>query len=232
MEPKKNLKYDVHRHRGIIMNVSLALSIGIVISAFQWPIPKKTAPPPKPMDSSIDDPYTVPVTEITNTKHTPKPKQVPLAKPVPVTTIVEVNSGLQQAAQDLTGLDQGDTIFSYQIGTIEVPAEEPTGPIGFDFVETKPSPIGGMEGFRKLLSKNLKYPKRAINNETQGRVFVSFTISKTGEVSDIKIHKGIGDGCDEEAMRVISLSRWTPGKQRGNPVAVRMIQPIVFSLGN
>lgn len=231
MEPKKNLKYDVHRHRGIIMNISLALSISIVICAFQWSVPKKTALPPIAMSSTIDDRYIVPVTEFTNTKAAEKPKTVPLTKPVPVLAITEVNSDLEQVAQDLTGLDQGDTI-SYQLGPIDVPVEVPSTPIPFELVETKPAPVGGLEGFRKLLSKNLKYPRQAIQRETQGKVFVSFTISKTGEVSDIKIHKGIGDGCDEEAMRVISLSKWTPGKQRGNPVAVKMIQPIIFSLGN
>jgi protein TonB len=66
----------------------------------------------------------------------------------------------------------------------------------------------------------------------EGKVFVQFVIDKDGSPSDITVLKGIGSGCDEEAVRVIkNMPKWTPGKQRGRPVKVRMSLPIVFKLG-
>lgn len=229
MEPKKNPKYDVHRKRGVIFNISLIVSLALVISAFQWAVPNDKPIPPLPKPITDTELYVVPVTAHEHKKEAAvKPKRIAAIKPVPSTVITEVDDKLKQVATTVETFDQMDT--STYVETVEVPVEN-VGIIDFRVVEKKPEPEGGAEGFQKLLRKNLKYPKRAIHNDTEGSVYVSFTISTTGVVSDLKILKGIGDGCDEEAMRVIALSKWTPGKQRGNPVAVRMIQPITFSLG-
>ena len=65
----------------------------------------------------------------------------------------------------------------------------------------------------------------------EGRVFVEFVVEKDGSLTDVKIAKGIGGGCDEEAVRVISSApRWNAGKQRGRPVRVRMVMPIMFKI--
>jgi protein TonB len=67
---------------------------------------------------------------------------------------------------------------------------------------------------------------------TEGKVFVQFVINKDGSISDVVAIKGIGAGCDEEAVRIIQSSpQWTPGKQRGKPVKQRMVLPITFKLG-
>jgi protein TonB len=66
----------------------------------------------------------------------------------------------------------------------------------------------------------------------EGKVYVQFVVDKDGTLTDIKALKGIGAGCDEEAVRVIGGSpKWKPGKQRGRPVKVRMVLPIIFKLG-
>jgi len=93
-----------------------------------------------------------------------------------------------------------------------------------------PEPVGGYEGFYKTLSKNIKYPKRASIDEITGKVFVSFVVNEKSELSDLKVVKGIGSGCDEEAIRVIGLTKWKAGKQRGKPVKVRMMQTINFRI--
>jgi protein TonB len=81
------------------------------------------------------------------------------------------------------------------------------------------------------VSENLKYPVKASRMDIQGRVFVQFVVEKDGSLTDIQVVKGIGAGCDEEAVRVIkNAPRWEPGKQRGRPVRVKMILPIVFKL--
>jgi protein TonB len=93
-----------------------------------------------------------------------------------------------------------------------------------------PKPEGGLEAFYKFVGKNLKYPKRAQYTHTQGKVYVEFIVDKNGIVSDLKVVKGIGSGCDEEAMRVLALTKWQPGRQRGKPVKVRMTMPLNFVL--
>ena len=83
------------------------------------------------------------------------------------------------------------------------------------------------------MAENLRYPPRAARMGIEGRVFVEFIVEKNGSLTDINVVKAIGGGCDEEAIRVISTApRWNPGKQRGNPVRVRMILPIMFRLVN
>lgn len=84
----------------------------------------------------------------------------------------------------------------------------------------------------KFLSKEVKYPTLAINEEVMGRVIVEFIIEKDGSVSHVKTLKGIGAGCDEEAERVIRLTSglWTPGKNNGEAVRLKVVQTIFFKL--
>ena len=87
----------------------------------------------------------------------------------------------------------------------------------------------GIKAFYKYLSKNLKYPETAQKLRIQGRVFVQFIVEKDGTISDAKVVKGIGGGCDEEALRVIKeMPKWIPGKHNGEAVRQKMIQNIFF----
>jgi protein TonB len=98
-------------------------------------------------------------------------------------------------------------------------------------VEVMPEFIGGMDGWAKFLGKNLRYPAQARDENIQGRVTISFVVEKNGELSNIKVLKGIGFGCDEEAIRVIKKSPfWKPGFQNGRAVRVSYVMPIVFRL--
>lgn len=99
------------------------------------------------------------------------------------------------------------------------------------FAEVMPEFVGGEEGLYSYLSANIKYPEIAKRAGVEGRVIIQFIVSKTGAITDITVAKGIGAGCDEEAMRVIkSMPNWKPGKQNGLPVSVRMTVPISFKL--
>lgn len=102
----------------------------------------------------------------------------------------------------------------------------------FDVVEESPDFPGGMEAWNDFLRKNLKYPKQARSMGIDGTVYAVFEIRTDGSVHNIELLRGIGGGCDEEAMRVIAASpKWNPGKQRGRVVNVRMRIPIRFQLG-
>ncbi len=99
------------------------------------------------------------------------------------------------------------------------------------WVPEMPHYPGGEEALHSFISSNIKYPQLARKAGIQGRVITSFTIERNGAISNIKIEKGIGGGCDEEAERVIALlEKWNPGKQNGNPVRVRIMIPIYFKL--
>ncbi len=89
-------------------------------------------------------------------------------------------------------------------------------------------PVGDIQSY---FSNNIVYPEIARKVGIEGTVFVSFWISKDGRVRAPKILKGIGYGCDEEAIRVIKeMPRWKPGKNGGKPVKVRLNIPVVFKL--
>ena len=87
-------------------------------------------------------------------------------------------------------------------------------------VEQTAAPQGGMPAFYEYVGKKLKYPAQARRMGIEGKVFVEFVIERDGSITDVKAIKGIGAGCDEEAVRVLqSAPKWKPGKQtNGNTV--------------
>lgn len=92
-----------------------------------------------------------------------------------------------------------------------------------------PSFPGGEQKLAQYIDKNIKYPQVAKEKGIQGRVFVDFIVEPDGSVSNVKAVRGIGGGCDEEAVRVIqSMPKWNLGKQRGNAVRVSYRLPVVF----
>lgn len=101
----------------------------------------------------------------------------------------------------------------------------------FTVVEQQPSFPGGMDALFKFLGDNIQYPEAAVKNRVQGKVFVQFVVNTDGSLSRFMILKGIGSGCDEEAIRVMSIMpKWTPGSQSGRPVTVMYTLPINFQL--
>lgn len=99
-------------------------------------------------------------------------------------------------------------------------------------VDEMPVPPGGMDGWIKHLTGNLKYPKTARDGKVEGKVLLTFIVKADGSVTDVEILKGIGSGCDEEGKRVVEISpNWTPGKIAGKAVNTRMTLPINFKLG-
>ncbi|WP_231426772.1 M56 family metallopeptidase [Pedobacter sp. Leaf250] len=105
----------------------------------------------------------------------------------------------------------------------------------FDFVsiEKQPEFPGGISKFYEYLSKSIKYPKLAQENNVQGKVFLSFIVEKDGSLSDVAITRGLGSGLDEEAIRVLNGSpRWNPGVTGGKPVRVKYNINVNFSMSN
>ncbi len=100
-------------------------------------------------------------------------------------------------------------------------------------VEKFPEFPGGQAAWAKFLQKNLRYPYMAQEAGVQGKVYISFVIEKDGTLSDVKLVRGIGYGCDDEAIRVIKKSpKWEPGMQNKSNVRVRYNMPINYTISN
>jgi len=100
-------------------------------------------------------------------------------------------------------------------------------------IDEYPEFTGGAKAWSKYMERNLRYPYQAQDANIQGKVFVSFVVERDGSVSDVKVLRGLGFGCDEEAMKVIKKSPlWKPGKNKGVPVRVRYNMAINFQISN
>lgn len=222
MEPKKYPSADIHSIRVLLFLTSLAISLLLVIAAFELRVADKTSRVINLVEFQlaeiIQEP---PVTE----QPPPAPPQINQLKLVEVTneTIIEETQAIldQEVMSEIT----------FETTPIDSALETEEADEIFLIVESPPEFIGGHIEFTKYLRKNLKYPERASRMGIEGRVFVTALIEKDGMISNVELLKGIGGGCDEEALRVIkSMPTWNPGKQRGKPVRVRVTMPITFAL--
>jgi protein TonB len=111
------------------------------------------------------------------------------------------------------------------------PVEVEAEPEIFTIVEEMPNFPGGEAKLFEYLGKNIKYPQMATDMGISGVVYVTFVVDENGKVKDPKVLRGIGGGCDEEALRVVrNMPPWEPGKQRGKAVRVQYNLPIRFTL--
>ena len=101
----------------------------------------------------------------------------------------------------------------------------------YQTVDEMPKFPGGDEGRYQFIKVNMKYPLEAKEKGYRGRVFVNFIVEPDGSLSDIKVLRGIGGGCDEEAVRLVeSLPKFKPGMQNGEAVRVSYTIPVFFRL--
>jgi len=142
------------------------------------------------------------------------------------TTLATTDEYLAQSTSDqteVTGAGAGDDLLSGEGGIGE---DEP-----FFMVEVMPSFKGGdINKFREWVQKRTNYPKIAIDNKIQGKVFVTFIIEPDGAVSNVTVVQGVDPIIDNEAVKAIQASpKWSPGLQRGQPVRVRYLIPLSFA---
>ena len=102
----------------------------------------------------------------------------------------------------------------------------------FEVVEEMPEfPGGGMSALMSYLKDNMRYPASAKEKGTQGRVTVQFVVDKDGSIKEPKLLRSVDKDMDAEALRLISnMPKWKPGRQKGQPVAVKYTVPVMFSL--
>lgn len=168
----------------------------------------------------------------------PPPEQVMEAKAkftAPVVTmdtteVVEFNQEDLNASTVNTNVNTNEEIVMEEDGGEGIIEEVIETPI-FTVVEEMPTFPGNDEARVRFLTENIKYPQMAKESGIQGTVFVTFVIDEKGRVADVKVLRGIGGGCDEEAVRVVKMMPpWNAGKQSGKPVRVQFNMPIKFTL--
>jgi len=206
--------------------MGLCISLLFIITAFEW----KFFDDGEIVDlgkvsSTFENIVDVPPTE---QPPAPQPKVVqPRIIEVPdeeeIMEEIEIDLDIEMTEEQV--IDQ-PVIVKMDLEVQEEKAEEI-----FTIVEHQPEPVGGFSAFYTYVGENLKYPRLAQRGNIQGRVYIEFVVEKDGSLTDIKIMKGIGGRCDEEACRIIgNAPKWEPGKQRGRPVRVKMVIPILFRL--
>lgn len=128
-------------------------------------------------------------------------------------------------AQEVTNETKEEASESKSVNT-----KEPV----YTVVTKMPGYPGGDKAYQRFLSKNIKYPEEARKNGISGTVYLSFIVEKDGKVSNVKLLRGIGSGCDKEAIRVVSLfPDYEPGlDEDGKPVRTVFNIPISFKLDN
>lgn len=220
MEAKKNKSVDYDRKRGLFLSIGLCISSLIAFSAFQ--IEAENEPE---VIVFTEPPFEGDMTVVERTVF-PEPK---IPKPIKLIEVIdeeEIDVDLPTIDIDFDEKDIIADIFVEPMDD-EIAAE----PEGIVIAEVEASFPGGKEAWAKFLQKNLKYPKLAKRSGIEGKVLISFVVDKNGNTSDIEVLRGIGGGCDDEAVRVIKMApKWNPGLQRGNPVKSRMNLYIHFLL--
>ena len=220
---KKFSHIRLEKFTALFFNIGLSFSLAFVLWSFEY----KTFDGNEivslgEVEDNFEEIQEMPLTDI---PPPPPPKmEIPQIVEVPDEEEIEeeIEMNLDVEVNEETVIEE--LVFD------EAPEEEAVDEI-FTIVENQPEPPGGMQGFLKYVGEEMEYPKTAKRMGIQGRVFVQFIVDQNGNLTDVKAIKGIGGGCDEEAERVIrEAPKWTPGKQRGRPVKVKMVLPVTFKL--
>lgn len=224
MEPKKSEKADLTNKSWLFFNIGLVITLLIVVMAFEYDAKDNTDAKNLAQNQAIIDE----IMEVPPTEQPPPPPpkiQQPQIIEVPDEEVIEEEIKVEFDVE----VTEDTKVEEIVIAPVE--EKEDVDQI-FLVVEETATPKGGMAAFYKYVGDKMKYPAQARRMGIEGKVFVEFVINRDGSITDVKAIKGIGAGCDEEAVRVVqSAPPWNPGKQRGKPVRQRYVVPITFKLG-
>lgn len=225
MEEKKSPKANLENKKLMFTQIGLIISLLIAWLAFEHKSYDK-----REIDPSLLRQTEVVEEEMVEITKQEEPKPQPVEVPKQTTQLEIVQDDVETEDININAeVEQNEVIDEYV--PVEVEEEEVVEQEIFQIVEEMPSYPGGDQKLMEYIAKNIKYPQIARESGIQGRVFVGFVVEPDGHVSNVKLLRGIGGGCDEEAMRVIkSMPKWKPGKQRGKAVRVSYQIPVMFKL--
>jgi protein TonB len=224
MEIKKSPKADLENKKLVFTQIGMILALAVVFLAFEY----------KSYDARTIDLMQRTAEDITEeiipiTEQKPPPPPPPPPRQVTILQVVEDDVEVEQNIDIDVDVDQTTEIEIY-IPPVRQEEEVSEQEI-FTVVESMPEFPGGPQAMMEFIARNMRYPPMARESGIQGRVFVNFVVEPNGSVSNVNVLRGIGGGCDEEAIRVVeSMPRWTPGRQRGKAVRVSFNLPVRFTL--
>jgi len=224
----KTQSANLENKRGIFLEIGLIFSLIMVLLAFNWKTDEKGTIQyyQRTAEDVLEE--LVPITQ----QKPPDPPKINIPQAVTVINIVDNEMEVDDDIIIDVDIDASDAVPEY----IPVPVlKEEEGPADeqeiFKVVESMPGFPGGEAALYTFLANNMKYPEMAKAAGISGKVYITFVVETDGSITDVKILRGIGGGCDEEAVRVIqSMPSWTPGKQRNMPVRVQYVLDIKFTL--
>ena len=225
MEEKKSPKANLENKKLMFTQIGMIIALLIAWGAFEYKSYDK-----RTLDESFKrqaENIEEDLVEITKQE---EQKPQPVEVPQQTTQLEIVDDNVETKDIEINAeVEQNEVIEEYVAP--EVVEEEVVEQEIFQIVEEMPQFPGGEAKLMEYVAKNIKYPQIARETGIQGRVFVGFVVEPDGSISNVKLLRGIGGGCDEEAMRVIkSLPKWKPGKQRGKAVRVSYQIPVFFKL--
>jgi len=224
MEEKKSPKANLENKKLIFTQIGLIISLAIVWAVFEYKSYNKRE---LTFDVRTTEVVEEEMVEITKQEQKPQPVEVP--KQTTQIEIVKDDVEVEDKLDINAEVDQAEEIVEYVAPEVE--EEEIVEQEIFMVVEEMPEFPGGIAKLGDYLAKNIKYPQMARESGVQGKVFITFVVEPDGHVSNVKVVRGIGAGCDEEAVRVIkNMPKWKPGKQRGKAVRVSYNVPVNFKL--
>ena len=217
MALRKSDNADLRSKYPLFVQIGLILALVVLIGAFRVNFTPESDFQIVEVQQEI-----VQMEEIQQTKQIEKPPPPP-KPPVPIE--VPDDEVLEDEDLDLdVSLELDEEIVNLPPPPAE--EEEEEEPEIFMIVEDMPELIGGLGS----IQKKIKYPEIAKKAGVEGRVFVQFVVNVDGSVEDPVVVRGIGAGCDEEAVRAVAQAKFKPGRQRGKAVPVKMSLPITFKL--
>lgn len=218
MALRKTEEADLRRRYPLFVEIGMVLTLAVLIVAFRLDMSASDS-----FEVDLQEQEVVQMEEIQQTQQIEKPPPPP-RPPVPVE--VPNDEVLEDEALELDASLDIDAAVDLPPPPPPQEEEEEEEPEIFVIVEEMPELIGGLTG----LQKRIKYPEIAKKAGVEGRVYVQFVVDEQGNVHDPVVTRGIGAGCDEAAIKAIMDAKFTPGKQRGKPVKVKMSLPVTFKL--
>ena len=220
MELKKNPEANIEQKKTLLFMVGLVVALSSFCIIVQWKDYDMVQAMFGDMQYDQEEEEMIPITQ---QEIVPPPPPPPAAVEI---EIVEDDEEVEDIEIEETDIDEDTEVEIVEI-VEEVEAEQEI----FTVVEDMPGFPGGEEELFRFLGKNIKYPAMAKDAGIKGMVYVNFVVWIDGTIKDVKVLRGIGGGCDEEAMRVVkNMPKWKPGKQRGKTVPVSYNLPIRFTL--
>ena len=225
MEEKKSPKANLENKKLMFMQIGMIIALLVAWLAFEHKSYDK-----REIDPSLLNREVVIDEEMVEITKQEEQKPQPMEMPKQTTQLEIVQDDVEVDDIDINAdVDQSEVIEEYV--PVEVEEEEVVEQEIFKIVEEMPSYPGGEQKLMEYVAKNIKYPQIARETGIQGRVYVNFVVEPDGSVSNVSVLRGIGGGCDEEAMRVVkNMPKWKPGKQRGKAVRVQYMLPVNFKL--